>query len=101
PERPLQKPAFEHSTRSSVITMPSPSNVARRDAVGPRSAVSVPSNGTRSWVSSQKGFRDELPHRQRSNDDEGASIAGPSSHAIGSPNSVSTIAVRRSGTSPS
>src|SRR4029453_1842158 len=62
-----QNPAWVQSDRSSYSTwFASPSQASRRLAIGPRSAVSGPSNGIRSWVESQKGLVDDRPQRQSS-----------------------------------
>ena len=65
---------------------------------GRRSATSFPSKDTRSCVASQNGLRLDAPHRHSQR--PGASIGVGSVQPIGSPNSVSTCAVRTSGGEP-
>src|SRR3954451_17333379 len=54
----------------------------------------------RSWVGPQNGFRDELPHRHRSYSAVRVGIGSSGAQSTGSPYSVSTWAVRTSGTPP-
>ena len=60
-----QYPACMQREWSSLTMIFSPSNTFSRLEIGPVSAFSPPSNGTRVWVLSQNGLVLDRPHRHR------------------------------------